>query len=85
LYDDTGDLAIASIGGSNFSVRSYKRDLEHNLYMVTDCPQFKEELEEERKGLFAYGAKVTTDELRTKDLKFSFPTKILSRVFKSYM
>ena len=43
------------VGSSNFSRRSNRRDVEAQLYIVSECEQFKKKMHEECDSLYAKG------------------------------
>jgi len=76
-----GGVFFSNIGGSNFSNRSFYRDTEFQMYMWTQCPDFKQELLGERNRIWRYGY---TDKNKF-PLKYGIPTQILTRLLKSFL
>lgn len=79
--EEPGGVFLSSIGGSNFSNRSFYRDCEFQVYMWTQCPDFKKELLKERNRLWSYGFA----DINKFPLDYGLPTKILSRLLKGFL
>jgi len=82
---DSSGAYLSSIGSSNFSYRSYFRDVEFQVYMWTRCPEFKRTMLEDKQRLWAFSKSVTAETFKTTEFKYKFPTKILSRLLRSFL
>jgi CDP-diacylglycerol--glycerol-3-phosphate 3-phosphatidyltransferase len=76
-----GGVFFSNIGGSNFSHRSFFRDIEFQVYMSSDCPQFRKELLKEKDRIW----KFAESDLKKYQLKYKFPTQVLARLFKNFL
>ena len=54
FYEPNENTPVATvIGSSNYSYRSNRRDTEAQLYMVSECPKFRQKIHEEAEHLFS--------------------------------
>eukprot|EP01016_Furgasonia_blochmanni_P042009 TRINITY_DN5532_c0_g1_i7.p2 TRINITY_DN5532_c0_g1~~TRINITY_DN5532_c0_g1_i7.p2 ORF type:complete len:218 (-),score=51.18 TRINITY_DN5532_c0_g1_i7:187-840(-) len=78
--------SLTMIGSSNMSERSFSRDTELNLYMYSQCPMFKEDLQEEVFRQFAHAQNVTDKDLkRDPEMKLTLFKIIMAEFFSSYL
>lgn len=78
--EDHSGVYFSSIGSSNYSYRSYHRDSEFQLYMWSNCPLFKKMLSDEKNRLWKY-----SESSSSFSLKYGIPTRLLTKLLKSYL
>ena len=69
------------VGSSNFSRRSNRRDVEAQLYIVSDCDIFKQRMHDECQSLFSKASEMNIKTLQNDGTdKITLTEKVLNRV-----
>jgi CDP-diacylglycerol--glycerol-3-phosphate 3-phosphatidyltransferase len=84
LWIDSPDLTTTIIGSSNFGHRSFDRDLEAQLTIITEDLELRAKILSDRDELFKYGKLVTASDIET-DQRPSYSVKTAASLFKSYL
>jgi CDP-diacylglycerol---glycerol-3-phosphate 3-phosphatidyltransferase len=83
LYEKTQPQLpqMTIVGSSNFSRRSNRRDVEAQLYIVSDCDNFKQRMHDECQSLFSKASEMNIKTLQNDGTdKITLTEKVLNRV-----
>lgn len=67
IWLDSSDLMVAVAGSSNFGHRSFERDLEAQLTIVTDDPTLMQRIRTDRESFFAHARLVSAQDITRSD------------------
>jgi len=74
------------IGSSNFSKRSNRRDTEAQLYIVSECDEFKKRMHEECEFLYSKTNKMTIETIKDDGQdKLKWSERIFKYIFGSFL
>lgn len=72
---------FSNIGGSNFSRRSFGRDIEFQVYLWSQCPKFNVELGKERNRVWKFAER----DLDKHRIKYRLATQVLAKALKTFL
>lgn len=74
------------IGSSNYSARSNRRDTECQLYIVSDCNEFRQRMKDESDNLFKNSKEVNIEHITKLDEdKLTWKEYLLSKIMKKLL
>lgn len=75
--------SMTVIGSSNYSYRSNRRDTEAQLYMVSDCPTFRENLHQECQHLYGKATEMSVQTVKDDGVdRLTRVERVLNKVLK---
>jgi len=79
------EACLSAIGSSNYGYRSFNRDLEAQLYLVTSNTKMKQEIQNEWENLKQHSHKVTLKDFDTPGRRSTFKDAVLALLIHRFL